>query len=83
MRDQPVLNNFMPSEFPPGFEEESQNVAVDFDGVIHNNNLGYHDGTCYGEMIKGTFESLEFLSKYFKVIIFTAKAKPSRPFSQG
>lgn len=71
------------SEFPPGFEEESQNLAVDFDGVIHDNDHGYFDGTCYGEMIKGSFESLEYLSKHFKIIIFTAKAKPSRPLIQG
>lgn len=78
-----MANDLMPSEFPPEFEGESQNLAVDFDGVIHNNDRGYHDGTCYGEMIDGAFESLEYLSKYFKIIIFTSKAKPSRPLIQG
>jgi hypothetical protein len=71
------------SEFPPGFEDESQNLAVDFDGVIHNNDRGFFDGTCYGELIQGSYESLEYLSKHFKIIIFTAKAKPSRPLIQG
>lgn len=72
-----------PSEFPPGFEEEFKNLAIDFDGVIHNNDLGFHDGTCYGEIIDGAYESLELLAKNFRLVIFTAKAKPSRPLIKG
>jgi hypothetical protein len=76
-------NNFHVSEFPPEYVGDSKNLAIDFDGVIHNNNLGYHDGTCYGEIIEGAYESLEYLAKHFRIIVFTAKAKPSRPLVQG
>jgi hypothetical protein len=35
--------------FPPGFENENKNLAVDFDGVVHDFSKGYHDGTGSGE----------------------------------
>jgi hypothetical protein len=71
------------SEFPPGFENESKNLAIDFDGVIHNNDKGYFNGTCYGELISGAFDSIVHLSKTYEIIVFTAKAKPSRPLVGG
>ena len=61
-----MSNKVNVSEFPPGFESESQNLAVDFDGVIHNNDRGFLDGTCYGEIIPGSYDSLEFLSKHHR-----------------
>jgi hypothetical protein len=54
-------------------------LCIDFDGVIHDNHLGFHDGTCYGEPIDGAIESLERLSKRFEIIIYTCKANPNRP----
>ena len=71
------------SEFPPGFESESKNLAIDFDGVIHDNDKGYFDGTCYGEIIDGAHEAIVSLSEKFEIIIFTAKAKSSRPLING
>ena len=71
------------SEFPPGFEAEIKNLAIDFDGVLHDNNKGFYDGTCYGNMIQGTYEALSSLSKKYNIIIYTAKAKPSRPLVNG
>ncbi len=70
-------------DYPPGFEEDSKNLAIDFDGVIHNFDKGYYDGTCYGEPIEGSLEAIKSLSKKYKIIIFTAKAKPSRPLVNG
>jgi hypothetical protein len=73
----------MINKFPPGFEQDINNIAIDFDGVIHNFDKGYHDGTCYGEPIPGSLEALKHLSTKYKIIIFTAKAKPNRPLVNG
>ena len=70
-------------EVPPGFEREIKNIAVDFDGVIHDFSKGWHDGTCYGDPLPGSLEALRSLSKKFNVIIFTAKAKANRPLVNG
>ena len=47
-------------------EEENNIIAIDFDGVIHSFELGYHDGTIYGTPINGAKESLQLLSKKFQ-----------------
>tara|TARA_R110000824_G_scaffold388363_1_gene583917 strand:+ start:138 stop:524 length:387 start_codon:yes stop_codon:yes gene_type:complete len=69
--------------FPPGFETDQNNIAIDFDGVIHNFDKGYHDGTCYGDPLPHSIDAIKQLSKVYKIIIFTAKAKPSRPLVNG
>ena len=71
------------NNFPPGFETDKVNLAIDFDGVIHNMNNGFHDGTCYGAPILGSLEAIEKLSKNFRIIIFSAKSKPDRPLING
>lgn len=71
------------NHFPPGFESEKNNIAIDFDGVIHNFDKGYHDGTCYGDPIEGSLNALKELSKTYNIIIFTAKSKPNRPLVNG
>ena len=63
-------------DYPPGFENDLKNIAVDFDGVIHKNSKGFHDGTIYDEPLENARESLEKLSKKYDVVIFTEKAKP-------
>ena len=70
-------------DYPPGFEKDSKNLAIDFDGVIHDFSKGYYDGTCYGDPIKGSLEAIKKLSIDYNIIIFTAKAKPSRPLVNG
>ena len=72
-----------PSDFPPGFANDANNLAIDFDGVIHKAHLGYFDGTCYGLPVEGSLEAIKELSKTYKIIIFTAKAKSSRPLVDG
>jgi hypothetical protein len=69
--------------FPPGFELDKEHLAIDFDGVIHTFDKGFHDGTCYGDPIEGSLEAVRELSKRYKIIIFTAKAKPDRPLVNG
>lgn len=73
----------MANFYPPGFENEKKNLAIDFDGVIHNADKGWGDGTCYGEPLPGVLEALKLLSQKYKIIIFTAKAKTDRPLVNG
>ena len=68
---------------PPGMEEERKNIAIDFDGVIHNFDKGWFDGTCYGEPIPGSIDAIKKISKVFKIIIFSSKALPDRPLVNG
>jgi hypothetical protein len=67
------------NNFPPGFQKDAKNIAIDFDGVVHTFDKGYHDGTCYGSPIDGSLEAIKELSKKYNIVIFTAKAKPCRP----
>jgi 5'(3')-deoxyribonucleotidase len=73
----------MANFYPPGFEFQSNTIAIDFDGVLHNANKGWGDGTCYGDPIPGSIEAIKQLSTQYNIIIFTAKAKPDRPLVNG
>lgn len=70
-------------DFPPEFREVKNVVAIDFDGVIHDDYLGYHDGTIYGEMLPGAGECLKDIASKYKIVIFTAKARHDRPLVSG
>ena len=70
-------------QVPPGFENELKQIAVDFDGVLHNFDKGWHDGTCYGNPIKGSLEAIKKLYDKWDIIIYTAKARPDRPLVNG
>ena len=59
-------------------DEERHQIGIDFDGVIHRNSLGYHDGTIYDPPMEGTREALEDLSKRYSIVVYTCKAKPDR-----
>ena len=63
--------------------EEVNQIGIDFDGVIHRNSLGYHDGTIYDPPMDGTKEALEVLSKRFSIVVYTCKAKPDRELVNG
>ena len=65
------------------FPDEEVNIGIDFDGVIHNADKGFHDGTLYGEPLQQAKESLENLSKEYNIILFSCKAKPDRPLISG
>lgn len=71
------------NSFPPGYESGLKTIAIDFDGVIHNDHLGYHDGTVYGDPIPGSLDALASLASKYRIVIFTAKAKPDRPRVNG
>ena len=70
-------------DFPPEFTSEVNNLAIDFDGVIHNADKGFFDGTCYGDPLPGSLSALKELSSKYRIVIFTAKAKPNRPLVKG
>ena len=63
--------------------EEENTIAIDFDGVIHKNSKGFHDGTIYDEPIKDVKKGLEYLSKSYKLVIYSCKANPNRPLING
>jgi len=73
----------MANFYPPGFENQSNTIAIDFDGVLHNANKGWGDGTCYGEPLPDSIEAIKQLSTQYNIVIFTAKAKPDRPLVNG
>ena len=63
--------------------EEKNTIAIDFDGVIHKNSKGFHDGTIYDEPIEGVKKGLEYFSKSYKLVIYSCKANPNRPLVNG
>ena len=64
-------------------DDEKNSIAIDFDGVIHRNSKGFHDRTIYDDAIEGSYESLEKISKIYRIILFTCKANPNRPQIDG
>ena len=67
-------------EFKKNVLNNDKNViAVDFDGVIHKSSKGFHDGTIYDEPVDGVKKGLEYLSKSYKLVVYTCKANPDRP----
>ena len=71
-------------EFKKNTSFENENtIAIDFDGVIHKNSKGFHDGTIYDKPIENVKNSLEYLSKSYKLIVYSCKANPERPLING
>jgi hypothetical protein len=66
-------------EFVSFLEKSKKVVALDFDGVIHNDSKGFFDGTIYGFPIDGTESALEYLSRSYTLVIFSCKSNPNRP----
>jgi hypothetical protein len=65
-------------------EENENQIAIDFDGVIHKNSKGFYDGTVYDEPIEGAIESIiNIYNMGYKIVIFTAKVKADRPLVNG
>jgi hypothetical protein len=64
-------------------KEETNTIAIDFDGVIHSFELGFHDGTIYGTPIPGSIDAIKRISNKYNIVIYTAKAKKDRPLING
>ena len=69
-----------------------ETLALDFDGVIHDDYLRsaggddgdeMYDGTIYEEPFDGVEEALIKLSNSYRIVIYTCKANPSRPLIEG
>ena len=65
------------------YPDELVNIGIDFDGVIHKNSKGYHDGTVYDDPIDGAEEALKKLSDTYTVILYSAKARKDRGLVNG
>lgn len=65
------------------YPDEQINLGIDFDGVIHNNDKGFYDGTIYGDPVEGTKDALKKLADKYTLICYTAKAKPDRMLING
>lgn len=48
-------------------------IAVDFDGVVHKYNKGWHDGTCYGAPVEGSRDYFHKYSLDYFLVIFTCR----------
>jgi len=68
---------------PPGISDSLNVLAIDFDGVIHNDDKGWYDGTCYGEPISGALNALKLLSNDYRLVVFSGKARRDRPHVDG
>ena len=64
-------------------EDETKTIAIDFDGVIHSFEFGFHVGTIYGTPLPGSLESIKKIAEKYKIVIYTAKAKKDRPLING
>jgi hypothetical protein len=65
------------------FPDETFQIGIDFDGVIHKNSKGFHDGTVYDDPIPGAREALERLSKDYVIVVYSAKARKDRMLING
>ncbi len=79
-----ALTNMNVENFLTETEHNLNNtICLDFDGVIHNDEKGFYDGTIYGEPIEGSLESIRSLSSRYKVVIYSCKSNPKRPLVDG
>ena len=63
----------------PAYPDTDKTICLDFDGVIHDDNLGYHDGTVYGKPIEGAIDAIKEISEHCKIVICSTKARDDRP----
>ena len=66
-------------------DTEKSQLGLDFDGVIHKNSKGFHDGTIYDEPLEGAIEGVKYLNEElgYDLVIYSCKANPDRPLVDG
>lgn len=68
----------------PAYPDTDKTICLDFDGVIHDDCLGYHDGTVYGKPIEGSLDAIKEISEHgIKIIVCSTKARGDRPKING
>ena len=65
------------------FPDETFQVGIDFDGVIHKCSKGFYDGTIYDPPIDGAKEALKKISEKYVIVVYSAKARTDRPLVNG
>ena len=65
------------------YPDEQVNIAIDFDGVIHQCSKGYYDGTIYDPPVEGVVAALKRLSNKYTIIVYSCKSKPDRGLVNG
>ena len=68
---------------PSTLEDEFNQIAIDFDGVIHLCSKGFHDGTIYDPPIEGSLEAVKEIASKYTVVVYSAKARSDRPLVDG
>jgi hypothetical protein len=59
---------------------EDKVIAIDFDGVIHDHCLGFHDGTIYGDALPDSLAALKELHDMgYAIVVHSCKLHPDRP----
>lgn len=67
------------NEVNPLYPDAMKTIAIDFDGVIHDNSLGYNDGKIEGEIIPGAKKAIRKMHKRgYKLVLFSCKARNDR-----
>ena len=66
-------------------DTEKNQLGLDFDGVIHKNSKGFHNGTIYDEPVNGALAGIKHLNEYlgYDLVIYSCKANPDRPLIDG
>ena len=65
------------------FEDETYQIGIDFDGVIHRNSKGFYDGTVYDVPVDGAKEALEAIAEKYVIVVYSAKARKDRMLING
>lgn len=68
------------NETNPAYPDTMKTIAVDLDGVIHKNSLGFNNGKIEDVPVEGVKWALKKLHGMgYKIVVFSCKARRDRP----